>query len=100
MSDEEYEDAYNRYFNEKIPPMVKRSKAFHLPFSLNYAPRFRQSVGTISLKNIKEVAVSKGVSITVYLVAVYLWVLQDIFEGLPQSQQIQKEQKVEGSGSN
>ena len=94
MSDEEYEDAYNRYFNDKIPPMVKRSKAFHLPFSLNSVPRFRQSVGIISLKNIKEVAVSKGVSITVYLVAVYLWVLQDIFKNLPQSSKFRKNKRL------
>jgi hypothetical protein len=28
ISEEEYEDAYNRYFKAEIPPMVKRSKGF------------------------------------------------------------------------
>jgi len=40
ISEEEYEDAYNRYFKADIPPMVKRSKAFHLPYSLKSHPRF------------------------------------------------------------
>jgi hypothetical protein len=40
ISEEEYEDAYNRYFKAEIPPMVKRSMAFHLPFSLKSSPRF------------------------------------------------------------
>jgi len=35
ISEEEYEDAYNRHFKEDIPPMIKRSTAFHLPWSLN-----------------------------------------------------------------
>ena len=38
VSEEEYEDAYKRYFKEDIPPMVKRSKAFHIPFPLKPFP--------------------------------------------------------------
>ncbi len=94
LSDEEYEDAYNRYFKEDIPPMIKRSKAFHLPFPLNSKPRFRQSLAIISLENIKKVAGSRGVSITVFLVSVYLYVLQEISESLPQSSKFRKNKKL------
>jgi NRPS condensation-like uncharacterized protein len=81
--EEEYEDAYNRYFKAEIPPMVKRSKAFHLPFPLKKSsPRFERLNAYISLEQIKKVSNAKGVSITVYLVGVYLFILQDIYEGL------------------
>jgi len=82
VSEEEYEDAYNRFFKEEIPPMVKRSKAFHLPYSLRPFPRFTRLNAIISLKQMRQLTQEKGVSITVYLVAVYLYTLQEIFESL------------------
>jgi NRPS condensation-like uncharacterized protein len=80
ISEEEYEDAYKRYFKEGIPPMVKRAPAFHLPMPLNSRPRFHVKYVSISVKKIKKKATEYGVSITNYLVAVYLYVLQEIFE--------------------
>ena len=82
VSEEEYEDAYKRYFKEEIPPMVKRSKAFHLPFSLKPIPRFSRLNAIISLEQLKQIAREKEVSITVYLVSVYLYILQEIYEKL------------------
>ncbi|MGM0375186.1 MAG: hypothetical protein ACQEQ0_00225 [Bacteroidota bacterium] len=75
----EYEDSYKRYFEEDLPPMVKKSKAFHPPFSLAPRPRFRQKTAFLSMTQIKEAAKEKGVSITIYLVAVYLHTLQEIY---------------------
>jgi NRPS condensation-like uncharacterized protein len=92
--EEEYEDAYKRYFNEEIPPMVKRSKAFHLPYSLNSIPRFEQTTCIISMKQIKQVAAAKQVNITVYLVSVYLYVLQEIFEALPPLNKFKKNKRL------
>ncbi|MGM0622297.1 MAG: hypothetical protein ACQETJ_14685, partial [Bacteroidota bacterium] len=82
ISEEEYEDAYNRYFKAEIPPMVKRSKAFHLPYSLKSSPRFTVLRAIVSLEQIKEIAHKKEVSITVYLTSVYLFILQEIYEEL------------------
>jgi len=82
VSAEEYEDAYKRYFKDDIPPMVKRSKAFHLPFTLNSRPRFRQTTVILSMSQMKLAAKEKGVSITVYLTAVYLHTLQEIHDNL------------------
>jgi hypothetical protein len=82
VSAEEYEDAYKRYFKDDIPSMVKRSKAFHLPFTLNSRPRFRQTTATFPMSQMKQAAKEKGVSITVYLVAVYLHTLQEIHNNL------------------
>ncbi len=80
ISEEEYEDGYNRHFKEDIPPMIKRSTAFHLPWSLNPSPRFQMMKVFISIHDIKAKAKAKGVSITDYLVSVYLFVLQEIYE--------------------
>lgn len=91
LLDEEYEDAYKRYFRDDIPPMVKRSKAFHLPFQLNQAPRFEQATFIVSLATIKKVSGEKGVGINSYLVAAYLFVLQEIFESLPASSPLRKQ---------
>jgi NRPS condensation-like uncharacterized protein len=82
ISEEEYEDAYKRYFKEDIPPMVKKTKAFHLPYALKSPPRFEQLNVILSMEQIKKLAEEKGVSITVYLVSVYLFTLQDIHENL------------------
>ena len=82
VSGEEYEDAYKRYFKEEVPPMVKRSKAFHLPFALKSKPRFRQTTVILSMHDVKQAAKEKGVSITVYLVAAYLQTLQEVHNEL------------------
>ena len=82
ISKEEYEDAYKRYFKEDIPPTIKKTKAFHYPYPPKPPPRFERLNVTLSLQEIKRVADEKGVSLTVYLVAVYLFTLQDIYENL------------------
>jgi len=82
ISEEEYEDAYKRYFKEEIPPVVKKSKAFHLPFALKTLPRFEITNAIISIDKIKSKAKEKGVTITDYLAAVYLYVLQEIHQEL------------------
>ncbi|MGQ1889560.1 hypothetical protein ACT29H_03880 [Thermophagus sp. OGC60D27] len=82
IPEEEYEDSYKRYFKEEIPPIVKRSKAFHVPFSVRPSPRFQRMNVVVSMEDIKRISKEKGVSITVYLVAVYLYILQEIFEKL------------------
>jgi NRPS condensation-like uncharacterized protein len=94
ISEEEYEDAYNRYFKAEIPPMVKRSKAFHLPYSLKSSPRFTGRKAIVSLEQIKEIAHRKEVSITVYLTSVYLYILQEIFEGLSKYSKYKKRKRL------
>jgi NRPS condensation-like uncharacterized protein len=94
VSEEEYEDAYNRYFKAEIPPMVKRSKAFHLPYSLKSTPRFTVLRAIVSVEQIKEIAHKNGVSITVYLTSVYLFILQEIFEGLNKYSKYKKRKRL------
>ncbi len=94
LDPEEYEDAYNRHFKEDIPAIVKRPRAFHLPFALKRVPRFDVINMVIPIKEIKAKAKEKGVNITVYLTSVYFLVLQDIYESLRKSHKKIKSKKL------
>lgn len=94
ISEEEYEDAYNRYFKAEIPPALRRSRAYHLPFPLKHIPRYHRYLAIVSLEQVKHVARVNGVSITVYLVAVYLYVLQEIYESYNKGAGTKKKKKI------
>lgn len=90
---EEFEDAYNRYFQEDVPALEKRPRAFHLPFALRNKPRFDVLYAVLSSSAVKAKAKEKGVSITEYLTAVYFSVLQDIWESLPKHSKHRRHRK-------
>ncbi len=75
---EEAEDAYNRFFKKNIPVIPTLRKAFHLPFKLNDIPRYRVTNALISANSVLCEAKKYGVSLTVYLAALYLFSLQKI----------------------
>ncbi len=78
VSDDEVEDSFNRFFR-KLPPPGKMSKAWHLPFRLNEKPRLRVLLAEMSVNEIVELSRNNKVSLTEYLVAVYLFSLQKIY---------------------
>jgi NRPS condensation-like uncharacterized protein len=79
ISEEEIEDGYKRFFRRKIPPPGKLTKAWHLPFLLDGKPRLKIIRSQIALDKLLEVARSYGVSVTEYMVSVYLFTLQMIY---------------------
>jgi NRPS condensation-like uncharacterized protein len=81
-SEEEFEDAFSKYFQRRLPSPKKKPRSFHVPFKLNEQPRFRVLVAKVPLRQISTVAKANKVSITEYLVSVYLFALQGIFNGL------------------
>lgn len=91
---EEFEDAYNRYFQEDVPALERRAKAFHLPFALRMKPRFDVLYAVVSASELKVKAKEKGVSITEYLTAVYFSVLQDIWESFPSGSRQRRHKKM------
>ena len=93
-SEEEFEDSHNKYFKENIPPELKHPEAFHLPLSLNTIPRFDVLLAILSVDEIKNKAEEKGVNITVYLIALYLFVLQDIYENLHHFNRYKKNKRL------
>lgn len=82
-AEEEYEDAYKRYFRRVNSPLVRIPKAFHVPFRLKEIPRFGVLAATIPLAEIKPKAKELGVTLTEYLTAVYIYSLQGIYDKLP-----------------
>ncbi len=82
-SKEEYEDAYNRYFKKIDSPPPKIPEAFHVPFRLKNIPRFDVLTAIVPIEAIMKKAKEYEVSLTEYLIAVYLHSLQDIYNQLP-----------------
>lgn len=83
-SEEEFEDAYNRYFTNKTFPVIRVPEAFHIPFALKPKPRFSVLLGIIPVDDIVKKAKEFEVSLTEYLTAVYLYALQDVYKNLPE----------------
>lgn len=66
----EYEDAYNRFFDPGLPDPGRLSPAWHLPEPAR--SRYRVVTGRMPVEETLALARSHGVSLTEYLVAVYL----------------------------
>jgi NRPS condensation-like uncharacterized protein len=79
IADSEMEDGYNRFFRRKIPPPRKLTKAWHVPFNLNEKPRLRIIRSEISLDKLMEVVRGYKVSVTEYVVSVYMFSLQKVY---------------------
>ena len=90
---EEFDDAFSKYFQRHLPSPNKKPKSFHVPFALNSPPRFHVLVAKADLSEASRISKSHGVSITDYLVAVYLHTLQSIYKRLPAFQK-RKSRKI------
>ncbi len=78
LSEEEYEDGYNKFF-QKLPPPSKLVKGWHLPFKLNNSPRLRVLRAEVSVKEFLELSRKHKVSVTEYFVSVCHYSFQEIF---------------------
>ena len=94
ISKEEYEDAFNRYFKKSTSPLIKVTRAFHIPFPLNPKPRFRILLGIVPINVIAAKAKEYKVSLTEYLIAVYLHALQEVYYSLPAGLKRKSNKKV------
>lgn len=82
-AEEEYEDAYKRYFRKTVTPGITFDSAFHLPFPVRKPRDLNISTLEMPVDAVLEKAKSYGVSLTEYLISVYLLALQNIYESLP-----------------
>lgn len=78
VSEEEYEDGYNKFF-QKLPPPAKLVKAWHLPYKRNPRPNLRVIHAEANVSQILEISHNLKVSVTEYFVSVYFFSLQKIF---------------------
>ncbi len=74
-SEEEAEDAFVRYYNKKAVHPWKESRAYHFPGTKEPGHTLNVIRGIVSVKQIKAAAKEYNVSITEYLVGVYMYVL-------------------------
>ncbi len=79
VAEGEMEDGYNKFFRRKTPPPGKLTKAWHLPYSLNQKPRLRVIRAEISPDKLLEAARGYKVTVTEYVVSVYMFSLQKIY---------------------
>ena len=82
---EEFEDAFNRYYKNVKSPRIKMPKAFNIPFRLKKTARFKLLTATLPLNKILAKAKEFDVSLTDYLSAVYIYSLQEIYDQLPKA---------------
>jgi len=75
-SPEEYEDAYSRYFDSRMPSPPRLSAAYHLPDPA--LSRYRVITGRMPAGSLLELARARGVSLTEYCVALYMHSLAKI----------------------
>lgn len=75
-SPDEYEDAYNRYFDGGLPGPSRLSPAYHLPDQA--LPRSRVITGRMRVGDMLALARSHRVSLTAYMVALYMHSLAQV----------------------
>ena len=84
--EEETEYAIRKHFRLGIPKVGKINKAFHLPHQRINNGVFYVTNGKVDVKEILKVSKSFGVTLTEFIVALYIDVLQEILLSLPKKQ--------------
>jgi len=86
LDPEEYEDAYIRYYKKGVPRIKRLSNAYHLPYKLEKKGIYNVTTGTVPVADILKKAKELNVSLTEFLVAIYIESLQEILCSLPLSE--------------
>jgi NRPS condensation-like uncharacterized protein len=77
---EESEDAFRRYHTHGLPKPEPRQRTWHLPQTEDRAGTYHITSGTLSLAELKAQADSHRVTVTEFLCALLLKVLQDLHD--------------------
>lgn len=85
--EEETEYSIRKHFRLGIPKVGKSFRAFHLPFHRINHGIFIVTNGKMNVKDVLKVSKKFGVTLTEFIVAIYIDVLQDILLSLPPKQQ-------------
>lgn len=82
----EYEDAFKANYQKTVPDPHRIPRAFHLPFKLTPKGVYRIISGSMNVKDVLAQAKKWNVTLTEYLVAVYLESLQKLLFSFPERQ--------------
>ncbi len=85
--DEEYEDAFKRYYQPMYPKHKLLEVAFRLPHKLEPLGIFHMTTGISDVKEVLARSKELNVTLTEYLSAVYIDALQEIYYELPEKMQ-------------
>jgi NRPS condensation-like uncharacterized protein len=83
----EFQYGLREHFKLGMPKLPKITKAFHLPHRLDNRGVFNVITGKVPVKEILQISRSYKVTLTEFLVAIYLDTLQEILLNLPKKQQ-------------
>lgn len=84
VEDDEYEDAFEKYYNPQVPFIEKRAKAMHFPFEMYPKGIYSIVTGIVDSNELYRVAKKEyGVTVTQFLVALYFLSIQDYLFSLP-----------------
>ena len=75
--EEEKEDAFRQYFNPKLPPPNKNTGAYHLRGKLIPRHHYYLMTGILPVKAVKDKAGEMGISISEFLISVYIHSFQE-----------------------
>jgi NRPS condensation-like uncharacterized protein len=81
--EEEYEDAFKKYYNKKIPKRRKKSRAFHFPFPLKEKGVYHIVTGVIPVRDVLAKAKEYNISLTEFLLALYFESILEVIYALP-----------------
>ncbi|MFW9923207.1 MAG: hypothetical protein ACFFDW_07985 [Candidatus Thorarchaeota archaeon] len=81
---EEYEDAFKKNYIKNVPYPPKQPNAFQLPNKLEAKGVFNITTGIIPIKEILKKSKELNVTLTEYLIAVYLDALQQVLWSYPE----------------
>lgn len=84
--DEEYEDAFKKYYNKKFPKTRKKNRAFHFPFPLESKGVYHIVTGIMPVKAILSKAKEFNVTLTEFLLALYFHTIIEVIHSLPEKQ--------------
>ncbi|SHI49175.1 hypothetical protein SAMN02745751_00388 [Dethiosulfatibacter aminovorans DSM 17477] len=79
-TEEVYEDAFHKYYNDKVREPRKPSKAYHLPFNLNAKGEYFIITGIVPADDLYKLAKSYNTSVTKFLLAVYFETFLDFLK--------------------
>jgi NRPS condensation-like uncharacterized protein len=79
----ESEDSFNKYYDRQVPWPDKTKKAWHLPFALHSSYKLEISSLQFDTAEVKSLAKEFDLTITEFLISVYLYSLQEIWKDEP-----------------
>jgi hypothetical protein len=84
VPEEEWEDAFWRYFEKLPPPTPEGSKAFRLPYPMVEWGKYYVTTGTLSVQEVKKAAKAQDCTVTEFLVGILVFAYQECMLALPE----------------